>query len=551
MDLIRNSRSYTREPLVSRATKLGCMASFSLLIRTRTWPFPNRASSTRPPSIFLQLGYKFVLAGVLQMTVGAFMIIDLFLLMMTGSDVLGMCLNFAALHFVQDIDDVCFVVASMGLLGETIQREVHCTSFQSPHPPLRPYLVLTVFCVANVFLYLQQTRLGVGDIMVAAYIKKRTVWLRRVLYTVLLITLYSWFFVIASWQMNGKFMCYTILVQFGDAYEPELPFLSGQFIAKRRQNDRPVYVDRTKTLKLRYSGSQKAWVFKPIDASNKTNILIKSSETKSFDVLSVANLPWFQNTAEGFVPVDWLTLRNHECNEDTCPHDRGSCDDGNNCVCREEYIGENCQLDAPNCRWYGLDLRTKSSLVNIPGGAFFLENEFIELSESRLYGRKIYVPTNHGVDLSVEHFVFFNGRRWMIMSSLMKNSTLTVQDFEEALNRTDTSSLDINKLRLLTNYENQSLYKPTFFSSPVDLGTPSWTFDISSVTWVFAVEDIGKSKHSHFSGRGWYRPDDDSPLSAKFICSECSNKTHDGKGNCQKDGVCGQDGYCSCLPFFT
>jgi hypothetical protein len=66
------------------------------------------------------------------MTVGALMIIDLFLLMMTSWNVLGMCLNFAALHFVQDIDDVCFVVASMGLLGQTIQREVHCKSIQSP-----------------------------------------------------------------------------------------------------------------------------------------------------------------------------------------------------------------------------------------------------------------------------------------------------------------------------------------------------------------------------------------------------------------------------------
>ena len=61
---------------------------------------------------------------MLQSTVGVLMIMDLFILLMTSFEVVGMCLNFAALHFVQDIDDVAFKVASMGLVSRRIEAEV-------------------------------------------------------------------------------------------------------------------------------------------------------------------------------------------------------------------------------------------------------------------------------------------------------------------------------------------------------------------------------------------------------------------------------------------
>ena len=45
-------------------------------------------------------GFKWALAGFLQACVGFAMTMDLFILMMQSTSVIGMCLNFAALHFV-------------------------------------------------------------------------------------------------------------------------------------------------------------------------------------------------------------------------------------------------------------------------------------------------------------------------------------------------------------------------------------------------------------------------------------------------------------------
>jgi hypothetical protein len=234
-------------------------------------------------------------------------------------------------------------------------------------PPFRPNRALTLFLHQKCIFLSPPQQIGmVWEIytMIAAHVKMRTVWLRQMLYLVLVITLYGWFFVIARCQWNGKYMCYAVLVQFGDVYDPELAYLSGPFGWDGEQNNRPKYVDQSKTLQLRYSRSKKAWVFEPIDP-DRNHIIIKSSETDSFDVLSVAGLPWSQNTSAGFVTVDWLTLRNNECNEERCPTDRGACDDTQTCVCHEDFVGENCQFDAPKCQWYGLDLRTRSSLANI------------------------------------------------------------------------------------------------------------------------------------------------------------------------------------------
>ena len=55
--------------------------------------------------------------------VGAMMILDAFCLMMSGTDVIGLILNFAALDFVQYFDDAAFALGSMGLINQSIQKE--------------------------------------------------------------------------------------------------------------------------------------------------------------------------------------------------------------------------------------------------------------------------------------------------------------------------------------------------------------------------------------------------------------------------------------------
>ena len=145
-DIQRQHAGATRKKKINLVVVVFCcpLGSLALLLQAKQ---PNQTHTTLHISLSLfcyclvlffirytsttTLDLKFVLAGILQTSVGAFMITDLFLLMMQSSTVIGLCLNFAALHFVQDIDDVCFVVASMGLLGPTMQQQVERKSCAS------------------------------------------------------------------------------------------------------------------------------------------------------------------------------------------------------------------------------------------------------------------------------------------------------------------------------------------------------------------------------------------------------------------------------------
>jgi hypothetical protein len=67
---------------------------------------------------------KFVLSFVLRLLDGLFSLTINFVLIMITDNVLGIFLNFAALHFLQGIDDVAFRMAHKGFLGD--QMEDRC-----------------------------------------------------------------------------------------------------------------------------------------------------------------------------------------------------------------------------------------------------------------------------------------------------------------------------------------------------------------------------------------------------------------------------------------
>ncbi|CAB9497926.1 expressed unknown protein [Seminavis robusta] len=401
---------------------------------------------------------KWFVAGVLQVLVGVLMVVNLFILAMQSSGVIGLCLNFAALHFVQEIDDVAFTVASMGLLGLTVQKEVQC----------------------------------VGDIVISAEVRSRTLWMRRIVWIVLVVGLYSCWFVIASWQWSGKFVCDVVLVQFGDAYDADLAFFSGPFRTNGTQNSRDKYVDESGLLKLRYSSTVK-------------------------------------------VSTD-------------APPDRGTCNDKHDCVCFDEFIGDNCESSTPTCGWYGIDFRTRGTLANIPGGSFFFDNEFSGINSTRICGRFLYLPYNFDGDdrdTRLRTFMFFTGRRWVIMGAPYEAELPYLSEFYDFIDTSRVLELPpIEGLRLLAD---NRIFRPLYFSSPVDLGTPSYGFEPSTVTWVLAR----KHKKAHQSPFFGYWPDDATKLDVQLQCSECSNKTEDGKATCQNDGSCDEHGYCKCLPFYA
>jgi len=95
---------------------------------------------------------------------------------------------YVALHFVQDIDDVAFLVGKYGFLTRPIQNE----------------------CIR------------VTQIVVPKGRKRVNKFTRRIFTISFLILLLVPYGVVVSRQWHGVYVCQNIYVQFGDAYFPEL-----------------------------------------------------------------------------------------------------------------------------------------------------------------------------------------------------------------------------------------------------------------------------------------------------------------------------------------
>mgnify|MGYP000269718801 CR=1 FL=1 len=133
--------------------------------------------------------WSWLLAGVLQVIEGVMVICVSFVLLMSSSSLLGIVLNVAAIFFVSEIDDISFSVASRGFLGDGMARECKKATRQLP---------------------LEKHR----------YTKQTIAILQRVLLLVVLVGQLIPYAILASWQWNGRFLCHTLDVQFGDAVLP-------------------------------------------------------------------------------------------------------------------------------------------------------------------------------------------------------------------------------------------------------------------------------------------------------------------------------------------
>ena len=216
---------------------------------------------------------KWYLMGVFQSLAGALLTMDLFILLMQSTKTVGLCLNFAALHFVQDIDDVAFTMGKMGFITRKVQKECN----------------------------------RVGELMVQCKQQRRKDWVRRIFVYVLTFGLYVPYVIVAGWQWTGRFMCKSVYVQFGDLYGDQWPYYSGIFktpgteFLGDRISGRAVYIsdlDSEEAVQLAYCSKERAWTFSHVAAADECDYFIKSSFTETFDVMDVASLTWFAATPD-------------------------------------------------------------------------------------------------------------------------------------------------------------------------------------------------------------------------------------------------------------
>ena len=68
-----------------------------------------------------------------QMLIGCALLFTIFVLTMQATTVVGMMLNFAALHFLSDLDDLAFRLAKAGFVHDSIEKEKSIAFFRTKY----------------------------------------------------------------------------------------------------------------------------------------------------------------------------------------------------------------------------------------------------------------------------------------------------------------------------------------------------------------------------------------------------------------------------------
>jgi hypothetical protein len=331
---------------------------------------------------------------------GALFQITIFILVVQSTSVIGMFLNFAALQFITEMDDVAFALAKRGYLTDAIKDECD----------------------------------HVSDKMIPCVKEGRH--LRRLFIALITAVLLGFYGLIFSQQRDGRFDCGRLHVQFGDGFNTILPVFSGMYTYERDYHDgRPVYWDERRRAAFRYCSDGQGgifsfsesghWVFNVISEEIPTvnemctDHISRSPDTDGYSILEQPSSTWFtkrrvKDSLE--FPVDYFSLQCADCQPSNC---NGNCIDGE-CVCDRGSYGTNCQFDEEPCELTDHDYRTS----RFKGANLFYSSTFNLLRNSDhkptfSYSRPIYAYFGHCcgeidvlMNLGRRYFMFtFNASR--------------------------------------------------------------------------------------------------------------------------------------------
>jgi len=417
---------------------------------------------------------SFYLTTVLQATTGVCLLFAIFVLTMQATTVIGMMLNFAALHFLSEIDDLSFQLGSNGFVLMAVEQEA--TRISETEVRTRPKGNMLF---QRLIFFLVVTLLGAGYVSVKME------------------------------QAKGAHLCDSVYVQFGDAFNPQLPHLSGiykprdEYTLRRRE-----YVDVVtgSSVVLRYCNYEEKWAFLP-DNGDETcvNALAMSSQTREYDVLSLGD-GWTVRNAktDTFVPFDYFKL--------VCADDDDEIETGSSGLLNV--------FESP-CEAIQLDGRTES-LPRVD--AFALATSFeLEKDDNGELRTEYGFPVYFSDDVYPRNYMFFTGRRWFFTKDIYFGFNQTIGEVQRML------------------LEGDFPVEPIYVSDVVDYSTSEFRSSPVGLSW-YQVDAMRINGNSYYGvDAGQAKP------SSQFLCVECqSNST------CLNGGTCNLDTQrCECTDEFT
>eukprot|EP00980_Cylindrotheca_fusiformis_P006925 scaffold1442_cov128-Cylindrotheca_fusiformis.AAC.46 len=467
---------------------------------------------------------KWVLACALQFLSGLMFQFVIFVLIVQSTTVIGMLLNFAALGFITEIDDVAFSLAERGYFSNSLKQACH-------------------------------------DVRVHKTPDTKGPWLRRLALLFFVLLVISGYTVIFRYQRRGKFLCSRMEVQFGDSFWSELPLFSGVYTVDKakRENRRLVYGDEDtngETAIFRYCFSEKAFVFGPFDDSaNYTSLddyydeicdpssyYVKSPTTESFDLLEARATDWSvvrSDDANLVYPVDHLFMQCLDCENGSCNQPLGgSCGKDSKCICNEGFFGNQCQfIGRQICNVVEFDHRYDP--FPVPGDTAFPSQFQLVRGEEGLSlyrGKAVYAFVYPEGDPSfglLAALVYLGRRYYFLQCDWM---TLFPQESLDGATAKFIEYLREN-LKQGYGYDRTALF-PLFVSEPLDAASSRDTPTPANVGWFYTTQDIYGTNLAVGA-----------PISTRLLCDRCNE--HEGQ-YCEYGGRCNNEAeVCVCDDFFV
>ena len=347
---------------------------------------------------------------------GLFGLAVTFLLIVTSSTVLDVLLNFAAVEFVSGLDDAAFYLAQKGFLGRLNKIETDIVgegTYQVPR---------------------MRRKKGAARL--------RTIGLMTVLAVVIAMWAYLYWL-----QLSGHYNPKTIIIQFGDQFQPFLGAYSGFYSLKTGFGKPPstrfrYSEERNGGGQFGYCARQAVWTFYigGNDPCNIQNVLVQSDVARTFDLTQLIGATWFvkRPTSDNFVPMQNFFMDLGCLQDDDCGG-FGVCDGAvNKCVCDPGRYGYRCEFNfATSCGHVRLDERFDTIFPSIRRVA----SEYVRLpSQAISYHRPIFYNNE------TQDVLLFIGMRWAIthlVTGLNYTSINELEAAQQSFHAKDILSLDL------------------------------------------------------------------------------------------------------------
>ncbi|CAB9525077.1 unknown protein [Seminavis robusta] len=457
---------------------------------------------------------------IAQLVAGLLLLLTIYILTMQVDSVLAIMLNFAALHFMADIDNVAFDLAKAGFMGNLLQSAANdVTDFQVRKQSVEQGFLQRSW-KAGVFLLILV-------VMIAGYVA------------------------IVVFRTSGKYMCNSIIVNMGDNFVPSLGTFNGlydlDFSAGFGLEWRAEYVER-RSMEIGSSGKGvlgycndiNAWTFRVQQNDNKKDSdpcdwIARSSETDTYDITETGRIQWFVRDATNHeVVLEPFSLFCFDCsNEDAEGSDdcggKGTCSNAV-CDCEDGWYGPRCEFVSP-CPWITIDARTDKFASTRDWASNYQSIDLGNGSLVEAYHRPVYIHEYSDGEYDV---VMFTGGRWALTSSVLlphagRIPSNALSDVQEDVG-SDIGNFFKYFFHAYNGYNGN--YMVAFLSDYMQVGTQLDSSSPVGLSWYAITNEATAEDENQGTGK---------LVDTEFLCHVCDSDSNP----CLYDGKC-NNGTCEC-----